>query len=230
MAKKPKKVSRKKLLKEPDEFITFSGKLIQFGRAYQKQLTIGFGVLFAVLILIAGVRYFTYQSEKKAFAALTQAKANYESLLKDMEPAAAYAKVKPEFEAIIDAYASRQGGRLARIAYAHISFDGGAYPEAIALYEDALGDFEANPLMKHGILSGLGYSHEALNEDTTAIKYFEMIVDSPDQILKDEALFHLGTLYLKNGNYTKSQEAFKAIVSDYPESLYVELAKEKTST
>jgi hypothetical protein len=35
MAKKPKKVSRKKLLKEPDEFITFSGKLIQFGQTYR---------------------------------------------------------------------------------------------------------------------------------------------------------------------------------------------------
>jgi tetratricopeptide (TPR) repeat protein len=230
MAKKPKKISRKKLLKEPDEFITFSGKLIQFGRTYQKQLTIGFGTLFAILVIIAGVRYFTYKSEQKAFAALHKAKANYESILADTDPTEAYSKVKPEFQEIIDKYSRRQGGRLARIAYAHISYDSGAYPEAIVLYEDALDDFQGNPLLKHGILSGLGYSHAALNEDTTAIKYFEMIVDGPEQILKDEALFHLGALYEKNGNYTKSQEAFKAIVSDYPESLYVELAKEKTST
>ena len=230
MAKKPKKVSRKKLLKEPDEFITFSGKLIQFGRTYQKHLTIGFSTIFAVLIIVSGVRYFTYKSEQKAFAALHNAKASYESILAGTDPAKAYEKVKPEFQKIIDKYARRQGGRLARIAYAHISYDAGAYQEAIALYGDALNDFEGNPLMTHGILNGLGYSHEALNEDTTAIKYFEMIVDGPDQILKDEALFHLGALYQKNGNYTKSQEAFKEIVSDYPESLYVELAKENTST
>ncbi len=228
MAKKPKKISRKKLLKEPDEFITFSGKLIRFGRTYRLQLAIGLGALFATLIIVSGVRYFTIKGEQKAFALLNQAQTQYGTLVKDMEPAEAYAKVKPEFEHLLDKYARRQGGRLARIAFAHICYDGGAYQEAIDLYQEALDDFKDNPLMSHGLLSGLGYSHEALNEDAEAVRYFEMIVAGPDQILKDEALFHLGTLYQKTGDYTKSQKAFDTILADYPESIYLELAKEKT--
>jgi tetratricopeptide (TPR) repeat protein len=229
MAKKPKKISRKKLLKEPDEFITFSGKLIRFGRTYRLQLALGFGALFAILIIVSGVRYFAIKGEQKAFALLNQAQAQYETLLKDMEPAEAYVKVKPEFEPLLDKFSNRQGGRLARIAFAHICYAGGAYQEAIVLYRDALNDFKDNPLMAHGLLSGLAYSHEALNEDAEAVRYFEMIVDGPDQILKDEALFHLGTLYQKTGDQTKSQKAFDTIVTDYPDSIYMELAKEKTA-
>jgi len=228
MAKKPKKISRKKLLKEPDEFITFSGKLIRFGRTYRLQLAFGFGALFAILIIFSGFRYYTIKGEQKAFALLNQAQTQYETFVKDMEPAEAYEKVKPEFELLLDKYARRQGGRLARIAFAHICYAGGAYQEAIALYQDALDDFKDNPLMSHGLLSGLGYSHEALNENAAAVKYFERIVDGPDQILKDEALFHLGTLYRKTGDHTKSRKAFDTIVSDYPDSLYAELSKEKT--
>jgi len=228
MAKKPKKVSRKKLLKEPDEFITFSGKLIRFGRTYRLQLAVGLGALFAILIIVSGVRFFAIKGEQKAFAALKKAQANYEALIAESEPGEAYEKVKPQFELLLDKYSNRQGGRLARIVYAHISYAGGAYQDAIDLYQEALDDFKDNPLMSHGLLSGLGYSHEALNEDAEAVKYFEMIVDGPDQILKDEALFHLGTLYQKTGDYTESRKAFDTIVADYPDSIYLELAKEKT--
>lgn len=225
--KPPKKISRKKLLKEPDEFITFTGKLIQFGRTYRLQLAIGLIALFSVLILASGIRYHAFKQEKKAFALLEKAQTRYESLLKEMEPAAAYQKVKPDFEQLLDDFGQRQGGRLARIALADICYAGGAYKEAVPLYQAALDDFTADPLVTHGILSGLAYAHEALNEDAAAIKYFEMIVAGTDQILKDEALFHLGTLYLKAGDQAKSRKAFATIVSDYPDSFYVALAKEK---
>ena len=228
MAKKPKKISRKKLLKEPDEFITFSGKLIRFGQTYHRQITIGVAAVFAILIIASGYRYFSIKGEQKAFTALSKAQAQYETLVQDMTPAEAYQKVKPDFEQLLDKYGHRQGGRLARILFANISYAGGAYQESIALYQKALDDFAGNPLMTHGILSGLGYAHEALNEDDAAVKYFKMIADSPDQILKDEALYHLGNLYQKAGDQAASQKAFATIVSDYPESFYLDLAKEKT--
>ena len=57
MAKR-KKVSRKKLLKEPDEFITFSGKLIQFGMQYKKEITYAVGGLVALIVLVQATAFF----------------------------------------------------------------------------------------------------------------------------------------------------------------------------
>jgi len=57
MAKK--RVTRKQLLKEPDEFITFTGKLIRFGRAHHKELTYAVCAVFIIVIAFAAVRYFS---------------------------------------------------------------------------------------------------------------------------------------------------------------------------
>ena len=57
MAKKRKK-TRKELLKEPDEFMTLSGKLIKFAVEHKKQLTYGLGIILALVVIISGVRFF----------------------------------------------------------------------------------------------------------------------------------------------------------------------------
>ena len=50
-AKKRKK-TRKELLKEPDEFMTLTGKLFGFAVDHKTQLTYGLGILLAVAIII----------------------------------------------------------------------------------------------------------------------------------------------------------------------------------
>ena len=49
---------------------------------------------------------------------------------------------------------------------------------------------------------------------------------SPTAFLKDEALYNLGRLYARLGKAEKSKAAYDKILSDYPDSLYIELVKE----
>jgi tetratricopeptide (TPR) repeat protein len=56
-----------------------------------------------------------------------------------------------------------------------------------------------------------------------------MIVSQSGGIMKDEALFNLGRLYAAMGENEKSLMAFKKIISDYSDSIYVELARERVS-
>ena len=49
---KIRKKTRKELLKEPDEFITISGKLIRFAVAHKNQLIYALGVIVAVSLII----------------------------------------------------------------------------------------------------------------------------------------------------------------------------------
>ena len=67
-----KKITRKQLLKEPDEFITTTGKVIRFFRENQKQMTLGGIILGAVLAAgILGYSYFHWE-EGKALAVQQQ--------------------------------------------------------------------------------------------------------------------------------------------------------------
>ena len=65
-----RKKSRKELLKKPDEFITFSGKLIRFVADYQKHISYTLCAVVAVALVIIGYQFFAQRSEAKAFSML----------------------------------------------------------------------------------------------------------------------------------------------------------------
>jgi tetratricopeptide (TPR) repeat protein len=226
MAKR-KKVSRKKLLKEPDEFITISGKLIQFGMQYQKHITYTVGAVVAVLLLFAGYRLYSARSENIARSLLNQAVAKYEVAIKTADPKQAYQKVADDFQNVLSHYENRNGGKLAGVIFANICFDAGEYNRAIELYTEAQDNFKDHPIFYNLILSGLGYAYEQINENERAASYFEKIAASENQAIHDEALFNLGVLYEKLGETEKSQKAFGQIKNDYPDSMYIDIVTER---
>ncbi|MFC1857100.1 tol-pal system YbgF family protein [Thermodesulfobacteriota bacterium] len=224
-----KRVTRKQLLKEPDEFITFSGKLIRFGVENKVQIAVAFGIFFALLFLIAGTRFFSNRAENKAFAMLEKSLVQYVTISKDRGAHEALREVEKNFREIFEKYSRKDGGKVARLAYANICYQGGDPDQAIDLYNKALGDFDDKPSLKNLALSGLAYCYEAKQDYPAAIKFFEMIASGPETILKDEALFNLGRLYVATGNKEKSVEAYKKIISEYSDSIYIELAREKVT-
>ena len=141
----------------------------------------------------------------------------------------AYQSVTEDFHVILDKYGNKGGGKLARVTFANICFDAGEYGEAVKLYEESLKHFEQHPMIYNLILSGLGYANQQLNENQRAVTYFEKIVTRDDQVLRDEALFNLGVLYEKLGEMEKSENAFNQIVSDFPDSMYINIIKERSA-
>ena len=226
MAKR-KKISRKKLLKEPDEFITTSGKMIQFAMEHKTQLTYAVGIVIALIVLIAGYRFFSIRSENKALALWDRAVTQYETSIKTQDAIEAYRTVTEDFHVILDRYGNNAGGKLARITFANICYNAGEYNQAIKLYEESLKNFEHHPMIYNLILSGLGYANQQLNENQRAATYFEKIAASGGQVLRDEALFNLGVLYDKLGEREKSENAFNQITSDFPDSMYIDIVKER---
>ena len=227
MAKK--KVSRKELLSTQDEFITFSTRLLQFVVAYKFQIAAAFGGLLALIVIFSGLRYFSNKAENRAFAALEQGMIRYESVLKEGGPQVAFEAARKEFEPLLEKYASKKAGKLARVYYANICYKAGEFDRAIALYEQGLKDFEDNDMLKAMILSGLGYNYESKQDYGTAVKQFEIIASNPQAIMKDEALFNLGRIYAMMGQSAKSMEAYNKLVAEHPDSIYYDLVKEKIS-
>ena len=228
MAKKQKK-TRKALLKEPDEFMTLSGKLIGFAVTYKNQLTYGLGIILALVIIISGIRFFSIRAEKKATALLENSLIEYNSLRTDKKPDAVYDAVSGGFQNILQKYARKNTAKIARLIYANICYDAGKYEQAINLYNTSLKNFETHPMMHSQILSSLGYAYEQQKKYSTAVDYFEKISTASGQNLKDEALYHLGRLYNKLGQPEKSKEAYQKILSDYPDFIYIDMVKEQIS-
>lgn len=226
---KPRKKTRKELLKEPDEFITLSGRMIQFALKYKTQLTYGLGFIVAVAIVFSAVRFISARAETKASVLLAQSLAKYEAIKNEKKPGEIYEEISEDFEIISRKYGGKDNEKLARLVYADICFDAGKYDQAIDLYRMLLNDFATHPMIHNQILNNLGYCHEQLSDFAKAVEYFERTSNSPNSMLHDEALYHLGWLYNKLGQSEKSKQAFNKIISDHPDFMYIDLVKEQVS-
>jgi tetratricopeptide (TPR) repeat protein len=226
MAKK--KITRKELLNEPDEFITFSAKLLKIIATYKVQLLYAVGLLILIGVSYSAASYYSFRSEGRAFAMLQKTMDAYNVALRKNGPEKAYKYTKEDFLKIIEKYSGNWGGKIARIELANITNNASDTDGAINLYNKALQDFRDNQTVKNIILCNLGYAYEEKKDLKSAIKHFEMIVSESDSFLKDEALFNLGRIYAVMGNEKMSKDAYKKIVSDFAGSFYIPIAKERS--
>ena len=227
MAKKRVSRSRKRQLEEPDKFISFTAKLLGLLKKYKVQAVSVLGVIFAIIIAGSSVCYYSNRAESKASVMLANSLAKYEKIKTEYDAMKACQEVANDFNQIIENNWGKNTAKIAKILYADICYTAGDFDTATELYNKALYDFENNPFVKNLILSSIAYSQEGKKDYKTAAKYLEMIMSGPDNANKDEPLFNLGRLYAVMGDKDKSIEAFNKIISDYKDSSYLELVKEK---
>ena len=218
----------KDFVDQPDKIMTFSNTMLQVIFRYKKHII---GVICAVIAaasLWAANSYFSSKAEARALAAMYEVFSRYQVLSREEGPPAAYKAVKKDFERVLDQYSDRETSRISRVIYADICYDSGQFDQALKLYQSALNDFGQEPY-KSMILSGLAYSFEAKKDYKNAAAHFERIVSEGGALMKSEALFGLGRLYELAGDMEKSRSAYQQLVSDDPDSIYVEAAREKIS-
>ena len=184
-----KKKTRKQLLKEPDEFITFTGKAIAFVTEYQKQISYTLCAIVAIALILFGYRLFAQRAETKAFSILGQTQSKYETLKKTSSATEAYSQVSEAFQSIIKKYGGNAGCKLARVIYANISFDAQQYEEAIALYKQSLSDFKDDKFVYNLIISNLGYAYQRVGDEQNAAAYFEKAATATKNHIRQEAHF-----------------------------------------
>ena len=168
-----KKKTRKQLLKEPDEFMTFAGKAISFVTGHQKQISYTLCAIVAIALILFGYRLFAQRAETKAFSILGQTQSKYEALKRASAAAEDYSQVSEAFQSIIKKYGGNAGGKLARVIYANVSYDAQQYEKAIALYKQSLNDFKDDKLVYNLVLSNLGYAYQHVEDEQNAAAYFE---------------------------------------------------------
>jgi tetratricopeptide (TPR) repeat protein len=228
MARKRKK-TRKELLKEPDEFLTISSKLINLAVEHKTHLTYALCFILLVAVIISGIRFFSIRAENKASALLDKSLTKYNNIKTEKKPAEVYDEVYADFRLILDSYKGKESAKLARLIYANICYDAGKYEQAIELYKTAQTAFAKYPMILHQIFSNLGYAYEQKEDYATAVSYFKQISTAPEPVMRDEALYHLGRLYDKLGQNEKSREAYNKILNDHQDFIYIDLVKEQMS-
>ncbi|VEN75378.1 conserved hypothetical protein [Candidatus Desulfarcum epimagneticum] len=220
-----KKVSRKELLNEPDEFIHFSKKALDFivrRKVPVLSAVVGF---FAILAAVALIRSTIEKSETASFEMLNQAAQKYQEALSENDEQKAYLAAKEHFEAVIEKYPGKGGGKLAKLAYADLRAKAGEIDGAIALYQTAIKDFADRPDIRAMALNGLAYAFEAKKDYKAAATHFERLTKDPGYPMEDEALFNAGRMWAAAGDAQKSAAFFKRLKEEQKDSPYARLTE-----
>ena len=163
MAKK--KLSRKELLKETDEFLTLSGKAARFVNEHMRQVKlVGIGVVVIAVAYIAVWGYMKH-TNKKGQAAYNIA---YDTLVQSLQSQEkdedGLNKSEEQFEAVISDYGMSKAAKLALAQVGHAMFRNQKYDDAIDYYDEFSTKASDNEAYETLTRLALAACHEAKGE------------------------------------------------------------------
>jgi len=122
--------TRRRELKEPDRFLTLSGRFIEYSRQHEREVTLAVIGLLAIVALVLGIRWYRSWQESAAETAFGAARRDYSAQHLD---AAAVA-----FRKVADAWPGTSYGRLALVYVGNSYAELGKTAEATAAFQEAL--------------------------------------------------------------------------------------------
>jgi len=223
-----KKISRKKLLKEPDEFITTTGKVIRFLQENRRQITI-YGIIGAAVIAVGilGYSYFRWQ-EGKAITIQQQGLQMYQeaysqtgNVEKEKEN---FKKALEKFKEAWGVYSRGNTGQISQIYIGNCQYAIQEYDTAIQAFSLCLeGPF------RHIAAQSIGYCYEAKGDYAKAIDNFQRNAEGDSNPYQEEGLLGVARCYEALNQKPKALETYQKALSKNPKSKMAEFMQWKVS-
>ncbi len=223
MAKK--KISRKELLKSPDEFQTLSSRAVEYFYDHVKEFKfVGIGIAVLAVLYLGFFGYSTYVNKKglEAYnAAYDILAGNPASEPSDEEKA----KAEKLLQELIDDYGFSDAALLAYPQIGHLKFSQKKYEDAILFYEKFSGKIKGDREYRALNNLALAANFEARGEFEKSINILSELVKTPDAPFREPAMYNLARVYRENKQDDKAKETLKAFVAEYTDSPFLPMAK-----
>jgi len=169
------KVTRKELLKEPDQFLSISQKVSLYASQHKNTLLIGTGVIVVFFGLLWGYRY-NQQVQNLRMESL------YLKMIKihNQKPGKAPQDTTGELEKLLERFSEGPQQLRASLLLAEEYFQNGRFDKAIALYTDVRQRSGTKDLSRQLASVGLAYSYEGKKDYARAIDAYKALVNQPD--------------------------------------------------
>ena len=224
MAKK--KLSRKELLKNTDEFLTLSGKVALYVNEHMRQVKlvgIGLAVVAVVYISIWGYMEHTNQKGQAAYNVA------YDTLVQGLQSQDVGNNGVKEseglFEAVIGNYGMSKAADLALAQVGHAKFTNKQYDDAIDYYDEFSSKASGNEAYETLNLLALAACHEAKGEMDKAVDILDGIVKASDNPFRENAMLNLERVYRLDNQPEKANEILKAFAKEYGSSPFLPMVK-----
>jgi len=222
-----KRKIRRKELKKPDEFITFSSRIIAW---CQDNVRIVVGVLasIAVLILItSAVFLFKARRETKARDLYEEALSLYQVESSTNAGAANYSMATAKLEEVKQRYHSTRVAANALMDMGNIYFQEGDYEKAIISYTDFLQRTDASHPLYEQALESLGETYEAKGSWQEAVGVYQRLASEGTPVYQAQAQLYLGRVYEAMNDQQKAMTHYDNYLNDSPALIFGEWIRVK---
>ncbi len=220
-----KKSPKVEEVEETDEFITVSTRVISYVIENKNKVLLWAGTVCVVILTATLINQYLESKENAASSLQYSALTAYDKIKSNENPDASES-IKT-LESLIQEHSGTVAGKIANINVADISFETGDFVKAEMYYSHALKEFSKHETLVGVARSGLAYTYLKLQKTDDALAQFEKILESSDKSRHAEALFNMSLIYGTKNEIEKSNEMCHRILSDYKESTYYLLVKEK---
>ena len=213
-----KKISRKELLKSPDEFLTFSEKVYEFIKTNSKQVVTGVIVAVMLILVVIGITSYRKYSISQAVTAYSKA-AEALSSNQPLDDQTALQTVE-KLEKFVADYSGTGPAHYALMDLGPLYFQLKDYKKAekslLAFLDGA--DADRDKHFKPAVLSSLAYIYEAQGDFAKAAARWEEVIALPGEMLKEEAYKALGRDYQALGENEKARKSYSTFLEKFPTS------------
>lgn len=222
MAKK--RITRKELLKGPDEFLTFTEKATIFVKEHDREVKYVAGAIAVVLLIYLGINSGMGYINKKGLNAYNTA---YDMIAQNMDlsPESEELKKTAElFQQVIDDHGLSKANHLAFPELAYLKMVEKKYDEAIPLYQEFLDKTPRNSPYQSLARIAIASCHEANGEFEQAIEILNRSL-ATDDLFREQTMFTLARVYRLAGQRDKAKETLENFVRQFETSPFLPMAK-----
>lgn len=215
-----KKISRKELLKEPDEFLTTTAKVIKYTRENPRQVTMA--VIVAAVCLAGALGFYGIRKHQavRSLQLFDQAFRQYHELV--YSPAAPAPeqldKLLAEFEAVAKDYGSLPAGEMAELYCGHVLYQKGDFKNALEWYERVRSSNLAKKGLEPLFLYHIAMTRFALKDYEQADNLFTQLSKDTNSPYRREAFAAIAHIYESMGKSKEAAQAYKQYLKMFPEA------------
>lgn len=211
-----RRISRKKVLKEPDEFITTWEKIFHFLEDNSRIFYIAVVALISLCACAIVFSFFNFKQQKKAEVEISQAIEDYDLARGDEDE---LLEVLDELKSIIKSYPLSNQRKFAFLYRGHTLYSLGRYTEALSDYKKAKRKFKGP--VKEVIIESIGFTNEKLEDYEKASEaYLEILSDE-----SESSYVNLIRSLRAEGKKDEADKYSEKFLELFPNSSYAEIVK-----
>jgi tetratricopeptide (TPR) repeat protein len=226
-----KKISRKELLNEPDEFITLSGKTIQYVRSHPRQATTAVAVVVLILLIGLGIHYYNNYRENKSHELLQRAIYAYEAVARSDTGTmpAQLDQIQADFDHVASQYPSLSAGQQALLYSGHVLFRKKEYAGALEKYKRMQSTQLAGEGLSSLMLYHIGKTYLAMNQYEQAVVIFDQLAKDSNSPYQREAYGAIARMYEMMNRKKEAVQAYRQYLKIFPEAPDAAFVKSRIS-